>query len=108
MKVKKTLPCELLLCLPQANPYQPACGAALTVWPYKLLLGFPGDDRTVPLSSVPLSSGGAPDSSAATAATPPGVHGGPLCTEPYCLFNVEVDPSETVDLVAAAAPNRSK
>merc|ERR1712080_579266 len=31
------------------NGFQPACGASITVWPYKLLVGFPGDNRVVAL-----------------------------------------------------------
>lgn len=30
------------------NPYHPHCGAAFLLWPYKLIIGNPGDRRIVP------------------------------------------------------------
>lgn len=69
------------------NPYSPACGAAITVWPYKLYYGYPGDNRTVELS-------------VASAPSPEG-DGHDVCTDPYCLFDISSDPEEAKDLVAS-------
>lgn len=73
----------------KSNGYQPACGSALVAWPYKLLVGFPGDDRHVRL---PVA-GDRPASAPATARG--------LCVDRPCLFNIEEDASESKDLAAA-------
>jgi len=71
-------------CLPAdlANPYVPSCGASMVQWPYKLLMGFAGDSRHVPL----------PPHSAA--------HGVnyTACVHSACLFNIDVDPNENHDI----------
>eukprot|EP01047_Picozoa_sp_COSAG01_P095575 COSAG01_NODE_26248_length_719_cov_172.109677_1_plen_150_part_01 len=34
------------------NRFRPACGAAIVRWPYKLLFGYAGDNRTFPLPAT--------------------------------------------------------
>jgi hypothetical protein len=72
----------------KGNGFQAACGASITVWPYKLLVGFPGDDRVV---AVP-----APHEIPTTQPTT----SRDLCVTQPCLFNIEKDPSESNDLAA--------
>jgi len=69
-----------------SNPFTPSCGGSITVWPYKLIKGFPGDARVVELQ--PQS-----DSINNNIRTPRD-----LCVEAPCLFNIDVDPSESTDL----------
>merc|ERR1711920_451154 len=67
-----------------SSPFTPSCGSSITVWPYKLLVGFPGDSRIVKIGAAASQSRLDED----------------LCTSRPCLFNVEADPSETRDLAA--------
>lgn len=72
--------------------FQASCGSGITVWPYKLLVGFPGDDRVVAMpapNEIPSTEPLAPSD---------------LCNQ-SCLFNIEEDPSESNDL-AASQPDR--
>jgi len=65
-----------------ANPFMPSCGSAITVLPYKLLVGFPGDNRVFSWS-VPQEFNTVSHD---------------LCVESPCLYNIEEDPSEANDL----------
>eukprot|EP00656_Telonema_subtile_P003939 TRINITY_DN11785_c0_g1_i2.p1 TRINITY_DN11785_c0_g1~~TRINITY_DN11785_c0_g1_i2.p1 ORF type:complete len:164 (-),score=42.32 TRINITY_DN11785_c0_g1_i2:207-698(-) len=65
-----------------ANPYVPSCGSSMTRWPFKLIHGFGGDGRHVPL----------PPQEAPTPLDPR------PCIETPCLFNLEQDPTEANDL----------
>eukprot|EP00658_Telonema_sp_P-2_P013750 TRINITY_DN15212_c0_g1_i4.p1 TRINITY_DN15212_c0_g1~~TRINITY_DN15212_c0_g1_i4.p1 ORF type:complete len:454 (+),score=104.07 TRINITY_DN15212_c0_g1_i4:58-1419(+) len=67
-----------------SSPYVPSCGVAFTQWPYKLVVGFGGDDRHVPLP---------PDAPKAMSKSAP-------CVETPCLFDIENDPSEEHDLAS--------
>ena len=67
------------------NPFTPSCGASITVWPYKLIAGFAGDNRTVPLPDAETTA-----SSAVVART--------ACVEQPCLFDLSSDLSESNDL----------
>mmetsp|Transcript_69641 Transcript_69641/g.186816 ORF Transcript_69641/g.186816 Transcript_69641/m.186816 type:complete len:546 (-) Transcript_69641:171-1808(-) len=69
----------------ESNPFTPSCGAALTVWPYKLYIGFPGDNRVVATpSTLPMAE---------RLSVPRD-----LCVDVPCLFDIEKDPSEATDL----------
>merc|ERR1712110_599894 len=63
------------------------CGAALTVWPYKVYIGFPGDNRIVATPTTPPPSGRV-------------IIPRDLCVDTPCLFNLEKDESEKQDLAA--------
>lgn len=68
--------------------FQASCGASITVWPYKLLVGFPGDDRVVALPAPREIPASEPTTSL------------DLCVARPCLFDVDQDPSESRDLAA--------
>lgn len=71
-----------------SNPFVPSCGASITVWPLKLYIGFPGDDRVVDAKQGMSFSHSAIQTSR---------H---LCSDTPCLFNIDEDPSESTDLAA--------
>jgi len=71
-----------------SNPFRPSCGASITVWPFKLFLGFPGDARVVKVPRPGLKS-------PSQAKTPL-----KMCVGTPCLFNVEEDASESRDLAS--------
>merc|ERR1712232_66928 len=74
-----------------SNPFTPSCGASITVWPYKLFLGFPGDSRVV---VVPNTLHQARD---VTIRSKPSQN---VCESRPCLFNVETDAAEANDIAA--------
>jgi hypothetical protein len=81
--------------LEMANPFQPACGAAYIEWPLKLLVGYPGDDRTHDMyGPLLLSKEKLPLYRAST-----DVDGDrSVCVSSPCLFDVEADPTESRDI----------
>jgi len=74
-----------------SNPFLPSCGAAFTQWPYKLIVGYAGDNRTVPLPGESAEDLGA--SSAEVASTPR-----TACVGSPCLFDLSKDPAEAHNL----------
>ena len=97
-----------------ASSFQPSCGAAITAWPFKLIAGFGGDSRTLPLPdagyrAIPSARArrAMADSLAALAGPPharerrllPPPAGAPCVATP-CLFDLSVDPNEEYDLGA--------
>jgi len=81
------------------NPFTPSCGASITMLPFKLYVGFPGDGRVVewPPAVQPRSerSGGA---ASAMPSRLTAQQTRDLCVERPCLFNIEEDLSEAHDL----------
>lgn len=71
----------------ETNPFVPSCGASITVWPYKLYTGFPGDGRVVVPANTTLGES---------------FHQTPrdLCVDTPCLFNLEEDEVESEDIAA--------
>jgi len=70
-----------------SNPFTPSCGAAFTQWPYKLIIGFAGDNRTVVPPHLTAGAAGASPTSSRTA-----------CAEQPCLFDISSDPTESHDI----------
>lgn len=95
-----------------ANKFRPSCGAGITRWPYKLLFGYAGDNRSLPnpdgfyraLSIGAGEVGGYHELSVGQAGVPVHVLGevvagvpapaGAPCVARPCVFNVETDPNE--------------
>jgi arylsulfatase B/arylsulfatase I/J len=97
-----------------ANPFRPSCGAAITRWPYKLIHGYAGDNRTLPLNDDdyhrrrPVADGSnwvakipglalPPPGSLGSRLPPPS--GAPCVAHP-CLFDLAADESEQHDIAA--------
>ena len=99
------------------NKFLPSCGASITVWPHKLISGYPGDNRTVALSSDSYYYVLNDTLGAQSTASPPPVgwtelgrglqetgaldadpHDGAPCMRTPCVFDVEADPNENHDL----------
>ena len=97
-----------------ANGFQPSCGAGITVWPFKLITGFGGDNRTMPLPdsnyrAVPTTQARhAMSDRLAALAGPPHERerrflpppAGAQCVATPCLFDLSTDPNEEHDLGA--------
>lgn len=73
-----------------SNPFSPSCGAALTVWPHKLIVGYAGDSRIV-------SPAGANGSLALTAGAV-----GKAASLAWSLYDVEADPAESTNLTESS------
>jgi len=75
-----------------SNPFQPSCGSAITVWPYKVVMGFPGDARVVALPDLHEDQTflGGHEGNVHTTRS--------LCEDRPCLFNLETDPGEAHNL----------
>lgn len=93
-----------------ANPFRPSCGAGITRWPYKLIYGYAGDNRTVQLSdgdyhkrppsqesSLITASGGEGGGVSGLLVAPPS---GAPCVAAPCLFDLAVDESEENDVAS--------
>jgi len=73
-----------------SNPFTPSCAASITLWPFKLFVGFPGDHRVVRLKNTSLANSYSAPTKGSTDA----------CVTKPCLYNIEVDASEVNDLAA--------
>ena len=90
------------------NRFRPACGAAVTKWPYKLLWGYAGDNRTFPVPEAGTTPQAparqlhhAAEAARVLAAragkvpvdtpgfAPPSHESGAPCIATPCLFNIE-------------------
>lgn len=71
------------------------CGAAIRVGKYKLLAGYPGDSRWVPL---PNETHNQPGQMMANDGCDLSTGENCPCFRGYCLFNIEADPNERNDL----------